>query len=98
MTKFLYQDEIISVKESVKENEKYIYTHEEISGGKRIVVLPFRKKIGGRQFLLRREFIPCWDSHTDVCAISSKVLMIIQSKQLWTKLPKILVILLKGQN
>lgn len=71
--KILYKDEVISVRESLKENEKYIYTHEEISGGKRIVILPFRKKFGGRQFLLRREYIPCWDSHTDVCAISSKV-------------------------
>lgn len=71
--KILYKDEIISVRESVKNNEVYIYTHEEISDGKRVVVLPFRKKRGGRQFLLRREFIPCWDSHTDVCAISSKV-------------------------
>lgn len=72
--KILYQDEIISVRETVKENSAYIYTHEEISGGIRILVLPFRKKRGGRQFLLRREFIPCWDSHTDVCGISSKVI------------------------
>lgn len=71
--KILYQDEIVSVRESIKNNEKYTYTHEEISHGKRVVILPFRKKMGGRQFLLRREFIPCWDSHTDVCAISSKV-------------------------
>lgn len=72
--KILYKDDIISVRESVKENSKYIYTHEEISNGNRIVVLPFRKKRGGRQFLLRREYIPCWDSHTDVCGISSKVI------------------------
>lgn len=72
--KILYQDDIISVRETTKDDTKYIYTHEEISDGNRIIILPFRKKLIGHEFLLRRELIPCWDSHSDICSISSKMI------------------------
>lgn len=72
--KILYRDDIISVRETNKDDMKYIYTHEEISDGNRIVILPFRKKLIGYEFLLRRELIPCWDSHSDICSISSKLI------------------------
>ncbi len=45
----------------------YVYASQ--LGGMMAVLLPYRKRMGAVQYLLRRELIPCWDNHTDVCGI-----------------------------
>lgn len=49
---------------------KGVYGYGSQTGGEMALVLPYRKKLGVVQYLLRREFIPCWDSHMDTCGMA----------------------------
>ncbi len=55
------------LKEAATPKGTYVYASQ--NGGMMAVLLPFRKKMGTAQYLLRRELIPCWDSHLDICGI-----------------------------
>lgn len=55
------------LKEATTPKGSYVYASQ--TGGMMAVLLPFRKKMGALQYLLRRELIPCWDSHLDICGI-----------------------------
>lgn len=57
----------VVLKEMTTPNGPYVYASQ--LGGMMAVLLPYRKKRGVAQYLLRREMIPCWDSHMDVCGI-----------------------------
>lgn len=56
------------LKESETPIGPYVYASQ--LGGMMALILPYRKKMGTAQYLLRRELIPCWDSHMDICGIS----------------------------
>lgn len=55
------------LKEVATPKGSYVYASQ--TGGMMAVLLPYRKKMGVVQYLLRRELIPCWDSHMDICGI-----------------------------
>jgi len=51
----------------------YIYSHEKISNGKVISILPYRKNGDDYEFLLRNEVTPCWGSQSFVSSTTGKV-------------------------
>lgn len=55
------------LKEASTPKGPYVYASQ--LGGMMAVLLPYRKRMGSAQYLLRRELIPCWDSHMDICGI-----------------------------
>ncbi|WP_430885842.1 hypothetical protein [Fusibacter sp. JL216-2] len=71
--KTIYENPAISIMEADKHGKAYIYSHDTYSNGRRVLILPYRKHIGGHEFLLRREIIPCWDEAADTCAVSTRV-------------------------
>lgn len=56
------------LKETQTPQGPYVYGSQ--TGGAMAILLPYRKKMGAVQYLLRREYIPCWDSHMDTCGIA----------------------------
>lgn len=58
----------IVLKETDTPKGPYVYASQ--LGGMMAILLPYRKKMGVDQYLLRRELIPCWDNHMDICGIS----------------------------
>lgn len=52
------------------ETPKGPYSYGSQTGGTMALLLPYRKRMGAVQYLMRREFIPCWDSHMDTCGIA----------------------------
>jgi 8-oxo-dGTP pyrophosphatase MutT (NUDIX family) len=41
----------------------HVYSHETRCQGHIVAILPYRETPDGREYLLRREFTPCWDIH-----------------------------------
>lgn len=71
--KIIFNNPAISIMEADKHGKPYIYSHDTYSSGRRVLILPYRKHLGGHEFLLRRELIPCWDQAADTCAVSTRV-------------------------
>jgi len=60
----------VNLKEVDTHKGAYGFAHYKPSEGSMALLLPYRKKVGSAHFLLRRELIPCWDTHTDICGIA----------------------------
>lgn len=52
------------------ESPKGAYAYARYGSGTQGLLLPYRRKLGAVQYLLRRALIPSWDSHTDICGIA----------------------------
>ncbi len=68
MSNAMKERSALVLKEAVTPKGSYAYASQ--TGGMMAVLLPYRKKMGAAQYLLRRELIPCWDSHMDICGIA----------------------------
>lgn len=68
MTDAMKMQGALVLKEAITPKGSYVYASQ--LGGMMAVLLPYRKKLGVDQYLLRRELIPCWDNHMDICGIS----------------------------
>jgi len=51
----------------------YVYSHEKISDGKVVAMLPYRKSSDDYEFLLRSEVTPCWGMQHFVSSTTGKV-------------------------
>lgn len=58
----------VVLKETNTPNGPYVYASQ--LGGMMALLLPYRKKMGTPQYMLRRELVPCWDNHMDICGIA----------------------------
>jgi len=67
MTDSMKMQGAVVLKEATTPKGPYVYASQ--LGGMMAILLPYRKKMGTAQYLLRRELIPCWDSHMDICGI-----------------------------
>lgn len=68
MTDVMNKQREVVLKEAETPKGPYVYASH--SGGMMAILLPYRKKMGATQYLLRRELIPCWDSHMDICGMA----------------------------
>ncbi len=47
--KTIYENPAISIMEADKHGKAYIYSHDTYSNGRRVLILPYRKHIGGHE-------------------------------------------------
>jgi len=51
----------------------YVYSHEKRCNGKIVSILPYRKKDGKYEYLLRKEITPCWSMDYRISSITGGV-------------------------
>jgi hypothetical protein len=73
MEKFLFQDEDFAIVSVEEDHIKGKYVRYLPSEGKFSLVVPYKKTMGKFVYLVKRELIPGWDSHPDLCSISLPV-------------------------
>jgi len=75
-TERLYDGEWISLR-SIVAPEKgvggYVYSHETSCAGQKVAVMPFLRRVGGNQYLVRREITPCWGMDHNLSSLTGGV-------------------------